>query len=134
MSEPPMEPLGSEQTWIDNISRAFAEATKIAPERRLAVFLAALSAKTLRLVVSESAGYGEVLTHATICVRALLTDGASPPSDGEVQRWSSRVQLFLILESLERRGFLRVDYSELARDPLTAEPFIHVVRGWMELP
>jgi len=53
MSEPPIDPTGSESKWTEDISSAFAAARDVALERRLEVFLVALSTKTLRLVASE---------------------------------------------------------------------------------
>jgi hypothetical protein len=121
---------GPEPQWSEDIATAFAAARQVALERCLGVFLAAVSANTLRLIAYEFEGFGEALMQATICVRALLTRDPSVPSDEDVEKWSSRVQLFLILESLERRGFIHVDYGECSNDPLNAEPIIRVIGEW----
>src|SRR5437867_3554772 len=79
MSDPPTGPSDSEPRWTEDVSTAFTAAMQVAFERRLAVFLTALSTETLRLIASESKEWGEALTKATICVRALLTGGSRLP-------------------------------------------------------
>ena len=126
MSQLPTGPSDSEPKWKEDISIAFAAARQVTSERRLSVFLAAVSGDTLRLIVSELEEFGEALTHATICVRVLLTGDSNIPSEEELDRWSSRVHLFLILESLERRGFIHVDHVG-SGDSFFAEPIIRII-------
>ena len=133
MSDPPTGPSDSEVKWTEDVSTAFTAAMQVAFERRLPVFLTALSTETLRLFASESKDWGEALTKATICVRALLTGDSSIPSEEDLHRWSARVQLLLILESLERRGILPIDHREVVHDPLSGEPLIQIIGRRTEL-
>lgn len=133
MSQPPTGPTGSEPNSSEDISSAFAAARHVASERRLAVFLKALSSNTLRLSAYDSEECREALTQATISVWALLTSASNIPSEEEVNRWSPRVHLLLILESLERGGFIQVDHGEIGHKPLSAEPLIRVIGKWTEL-
>jgi len=56
MSESELQASGWSPHWAEDISRALASAREASPERRLVVFLAALSAETLRLASLESGG------------------------------------------------------------------------------
>ena len=79
--------------WAQDISRALASARQTSPERALVVFLAALSAETLRLAAAESEAAGEILAFATICLRSLFIDSSvtpSGPSGREKPFWAPR--------------------------------------------
>ena len=73
------ESSGSPPPWAQGISRALASARQASPERRLVVFLAALSTETLRLAGSESGESGEALAFTTICLRGLFADSSVTP-------------------------------------------------------
>jgi hypothetical protein len=118
-----------ESKWAEDIAGAFASAKEIPPERRLVVFLAALSLETLRLAGAESDEGGEAVTYAAICLLALFTDTTVAPSDRELHRWSSHTRVMLILEFLQRRGYLRVDYGN-ALDPLGSQAAIRIIGTW----
>ncbi len=133
MTEFASESSGSRPTWAQDTSRALASAKRAAPERRLAVFLAALSSETLRLAGAESEEAGELLALATIGLRGVFTDSNAPQPEEELDRWSSRVYVMLILQSLERRGYVRVDYDADALDPLTSDAPIRVIGTWAEV-
>src|SRR5204863_7465548 len=110
-----------------DISNAFALSTQTKPERRVQAFLATLSSETLRLAVSESAEEaGEVLAYATACLNALFNDSSTAVSDDDLDRLTSRVYVMLILESLQRRGYVRVDYGD-ALDPMALEARIQII-------
>jgi hypothetical protein len=109
---------GSPPDWFQDISNAFASSRQTPPERRLQTFLATLSSETLRLAASESPEEtGEVLAYATACIHALFNDPSAAVSDNHLDRLTPRVHVMLILESLQRRGYVRVDYGD-ALDPM----------------
>jgi hypothetical protein len=49
------------------------------------------------------------------------------PSDEELDRWVSRVHVMLILESRQRRGYVRVDYGDSELDSLAADAPIRLI-------
>jgi|SRR6266566_1731332 len=113
--------------WFHDISSAFALSKQTTPERRLQAFLATLSAETLRLAASETAeAAGEVLAYATACISALFNDSSTAASDDDLDRLTPRVYVMLILEGLQRRGYVRVDYGD-ALDPMALEARIQMV-------
>ena len=126
------ESSGSPPPWAQDISRALASARQASPERRLVVFLAALSTETLRLAGSESGESGEALAFTTICLRGLFADSSVTPSEDELDSWTLRVHVMLILESLQRRGYVRVDYGAGALDPLASDAGIQIIGTWAE--
>ena len=90
-------------------------------------FLATLSAETFRLAASETAeAAGEVLAYATACISALFNDSSTAASDDDLDRLTPRVYVMLILEGLQRRGYVRVDYGD-ALDPMALEARIQMV-------
>ncbi len=70
--------------WARDISNALASAKEAPPEQRLVMFLAPLSAETLRLAGAESEEAGEVVAYATICLRGLFSDPGVTSSDEEL--------------------------------------------------
>ena len=62
------------------------------------------------------------MAYATICLRALFSDPGVTPSDEELDQWTPWVQVMLILESLQRRGYVDVDYGDSAPDSLADAP------------
>jgi hypothetical protein len=120
--------------WARDISNALASAKEAPPEQRLVMFLAALSAEMLRLAGAESDEAGEVVAYATICLRGLFSDPGVTPSDEELDRWTPRVHVMLILESLQRRGYVYVNYGDSALDPLAADAPIRLISTWAEAP
>ena len=132
MTEFEIESSGSPPQWAQDISRALASAREASPEHRLVVFLAGLSIETLRLAGAESDEAGEVLTLATICLWGLFTESSVTPSEDELDRWTLRVHVMLILESLQRRGYVRVDYGAGALDPLASDAGIQIIGTWAE--
>jgi len=116
--------------WARDISNALASAKEAPPEQRLVMFLAPLSAETLRLAGAESEEAGEVVAYATICLHGLFSDPGVTSSDEELDRWTSRVHVMLIVESLQRRSYVRVDYGDSALDPLAADAPIRLIGTW----
>ncbi len=113
--------------WFHDISSAFALSKQAAPERRLQAFLATLSAETLRLAVSEAAEPGgEVLAYATACIYALFNDSSTAASEDDLDRLTPRVHVMLILESLQRRGYVRVDWGA-PLDPMALDARIQII-------
>ena len=114
--------------WFHDISSAFALSKQTTPERRLQAFLATLSAETLRLAVFETTeAAGEALAYATACISALFNDSSTAASDDDfLDRLTPRVSVMLILEGLQRRGYVRVDYGD-ALDPMALEARIQMV-------
>ena len=125
-------PNSSQPSWLQDVLGACSLAEQAPLERRLVVFLAALAAETVRLIGAESDESGEALIYATICLRALFADPHVAPSDEEFDQWSCRVQIMLILESLQRRGYVHVAYDDCAVDPFTSDARIRVVGTWPE--
>ena len=118
---------GSPPSWFQDISNAFASSRQTTPERRLQAFLATLSSETLRLAVSESAEKaGEVLAYATTCLHALFYDSSTAVSDDDLDRLTPRVHVMLILESLQRRGYVHVDYGD-ALDPMALDARVQII-------
>ena len=113
-------PNSSRPPWLQGIFSACALAEQAPLERRLVVFLEALATETVRLIGAESDESGEPLIYATICLRALFTDPHVAPSasDEEFDQWCSRVQIMLIMESLQRRGYVRVAYEDCLKRKL----------------
>jgi len=90
-------------------------------------FLATLSAETFRLAASETAeAVGVGLAYATSCISALFNDSSTAASDDDLDRLTPRVYVMLILEGLQRRGYVRVDYGD-ALDPMALEARIQMV-------
>ena len=91
-------------------------------------FPATLSAETLRLAVFETTeAAGEALAYATACISALFNDSSTAASDDDfLDRLTPRVSVMLILEGLQRRGYVRVDYGD-ALDPMALEARIQMV-------
>src|SRR5229473_7553891 len=119
--------LGWRPDWFRDISSALAVSKQAAPERRLQAFLATLSAETLRLAVSEAAEpAGEVLAYATACIYALFNDSSTAASEDDLDRLTPRVHVMLILESLQRRGYVRVDWGA-PLDPMALDARIQIV-------
>src|SRR5260370_39679607 len=113
--------------WFHDISSAFALSKQAARERRLQAFLATLSAETLRLAVSEAAEPGgEVLAYATACIYALFNDSSTAASEDDLDRLTPRVHVMLILESLQRRGYVRVDWGA-PLDPMALDARIQII-------
>ncbi len=75
---------------------------------------------------------GEALIYATICLRALFTGPHVAPTDEEFDQWSSRVHIMLIMESLQRRGYVRVAYEDCAVDRFTSDAPMRVIGTWAE--
>jgi hypothetical protein len=118
---------GLPPTWVRDIQNVFALSTQSTPERRLQAFLATLSSETLRLAASESAEEaGQVLAYATACLNALFNDSSTAVSDVDLDRLTPLVHVMLILESLQRRGYVRVDWGD-ALDPMALDARIQIV-------
>ena len=118
---------GSPPDWFQDISNAFALSTQTQPERRLQAFLATLSSETLRLAGSESMEQaGEVLAYATACLNALFNDSSTAVSDDDLDQLTPRVHVMLVLESLQRRGYVRVDWGD-ALDPMALDARIQII-------
>lgn len=122
----------SQSPWLHDIFGACALAEQAPIERRLIVFLQALATETVRLIGAESDESGEALIYATICLRALFTDPNVTLSDEEFDRWSSRVHIMLIMESLQRRGYVHVAYEDCVGDPFKCDASIRVIGTWPE--
>src|SRR6266581_3021364 len=114
-------PNSSRPAWLQDIFSACALAEQAPLERRLIIFLEALATETVRLIGAESDESGEALIYATICLRALFTGPHVAPTDEEFDQWSSRVHIMLIMESLQRRGYVRVAYEDCAVDRFTSD-------------
>jgi hypothetical protein len=125
-------PNSSRPSWLQDIFSACALAEQAPIERRLIVFLEALATETVRLIGVESDESGEALIYATICLRALFTDPHVAFSDEEFDQWSSRVHIMLIMESLQRRGYVHVSYEDCAVDPFTSDAPIRIIGTWPE--
>ncbi len=130
MSQLEMAPNTSGAWWSQNILGACALAQQAPIDRRLAVFLAALATETVRLIGTESDESGEALMYTAIYLRALLTSPDVVPSDEEFDEWSSRVQVMLIMESLQRRGYVHVAYDDPVTDPLACDALPQVIGTW----
>ncbi len=115
--------------WFHDISSAYAFSKQIRPERRLQVFLEALSAETLRLALSEAPEIaGEVLAYTTVCLSTLLNDSGTAASDDDfLDRLTPPVCVMLALEGLHRRGYIRVDWGD-ALDPMSLDARIQIAR------
>ena len=106
---------------------ACAQAEQAPPERRLVVFLGALATETLGLVGTESHEGFEAVIHAAICLRAMFTGSRIAASDEELDEWGSRIRVVLIMESLQRRGYLQVDYEDSVMDPFSSDAPIRAI-------
>ncbi len=95
----------------------------------LVACLGELTVETLRLAGAETDEGGEATSYAAVCLRALFTDSTVVASDEELYRWHCRVCLMLILEFLQRHGYLRVDYGDVL-DRLASEAAIQVTGTW----
>ncbi len=118
--------------WAHNILSAAALAGRVPVDRRLIVFLNELGSETLRLAGSESEEGGEVVAFATVCFRALFTGPDVTDSDDELDEWTAPVQAMLIMESLERRGYLHVAYGDSIPDPLNSDVPVRVIETRLE--
>ena len=96
-------PNSSRPSWLQDIFSACALAEQAPLERRLTIFLAALATETARLIFAESDESGEALMYAAISLHALFTGPNVVAAEEELDQWSSRVQVMLIMESLQRR-------------------------------
>ena len=116
--------------WFHHISSALALSKQAEPERRLQDFLATLWAETLRLAVFETTeAAGEALVYATACISALFNDPSTAASDDDfLDRLTPRVYVMLILEGLQRRGYVRVDWGD-ALDPMAMGAAGPALRG-----
>ena len=116
--------------WFHDISSALALSKQAEPERRLQDFLATLSAETLRLAVFETTeAAGEALAYATACISALFNDSSAVASDDDfLDRLTPRVSVMLILEGLQRRGYVGVDWGD-ALDPMAMGAAGPALRG-----
>ena len=130
MSQLEMAPNTGGAWWSQNILGACALAQQAPLERRLAVFLAALATETVRLIGTESDEGGEALIYAAIGLRVLFTGPDVIASEEELDQWSSRVQVMLIMESLQRRGFVHVAYEDPVTDPLGCDALPQVIGRW----
>jgi hypothetical protein len=125
-------PNSSPPSWLQDILSASALAGQAPIERRLTIFLEALATETVRLICAESGESGEALIYATIWLRALFTNSHVAFSDEEFDQWSSRVHIMVIMESLQRRGYVHVAYEDCAGDPVTSDAPIQVIGTWPE--
>jgi hypothetical protein len=109
----------SQPWWAQDIWNACVLAEQAPPERRLVVFLGGLTAETLRLVGADSPEGFEAVIHAAICLRVMFTGSPIAASDEELDEWGSRIRVILITESLQRQGYVQVDYTNSVMDPLS---------------
>src|SRR5713101_2184610 len=115
--------------WFHDMSSALALSKQAEPERRLQDFLATLWAETLRLAVFETTeAAGEALAYASACISALFNDSSTAASDDALDRLTPRVQVMLILEGLQRRGYVGVDWGD-ALDPMAMGSAGPALRG-----
>ena len=131
MSEFKSEVLGeapnvSQPWWAQDIWNACVLAEQAPTEQRLVVFLGGLNAETLRLVGTDSPEGFEAVIHAAICLRAMFTGSRIAASDEELDEWGSRIRVILITESLQRQGYVQVDYTNSVTDPLSLDAPIRV--------
>ena len=123
MSQLEMAPNTSGAWWSQNILGACALASATSPNRSsLGSFPGRAGHRNNPLIGTESDESGEALMYAAIYLRSLLTSPDVVPSDEEFDEWSSRVQVMLIMESLQRRGYVHVVYEDPVTDPLFATP------------
>ena len=67
------------------------------------------------------------MAYAAACISALFNDPSTAASDDDfLDRLTPRVYVMLILEGLQRRGYVRVDYGD-ALDPMALEARIQMV-------
>src|SRR5229473_2990182 len=69
------------------------------------------------------------LAYATACISALFNDSSTAASDDDfLDRLTPRVYVMLILEGLQRRGYVRVDWGD-ALDPMAMGSAGPALRG-----